>query len=366
MYYFPDSQDYLSVAKWIRFGNESVSLQKRPYMYPIWIALSESIVPSYALWFIQMFAWIGSGILIFKIMKQLTKNNLFSLLSLVLFARNISLITYTYFALTEILTAFFLLLWLYFCLKATSRFKYSIYATFFSSVLSVIKPLYIYLVIFQICINCFLWIKRKTKIGKSIYFFLMISLFPTMIQLGIMKSKFDTFKLSNIDKLAINDYYFTRIAMQKTNMEYEDAKKFVYQNEEIFWYLVRNDTKTVLISFGVNILENLFSPPVALYYPTPKPSLIKKESKFNFYYYSFFFLFCLLSFLLFLLFPLCRDFFSITKMVVILFPISLVVLSSGLSYWQGDRLVVPIFPISIVFLFYLFFLFFKLIKSRSK
>lgn len=107
MYYFPDSQDYLSVAKWIRFGNESVSLQKRPYMYPIWIALSESIVPSYALWFIQMFAWIGSGILIFKIMKQLTKNNLFSLLSLVLFARNISLITYTYFALTEILTAFF-------------------------------------------------------------------------------------------------------------------------------------------------------------------------------------------------------------------------------------------------------------------
>ncbi len=106
MFSTPDSISYLNVSKWIDTGKISNSIVIRPFLFPLILFFCLKI-GYLTIWCFNLILWIISYNLIYLTVIIITKNKKYAVLSTLIFITNISLITMSFHALTELTATFY-------------------------------------------------------------------------------------------------------------------------------------------------------------------------------------------------------------------------------------------------------------------
>ena len=101
MFSTPDSLSYLNVSKWIETGNVTNSIEIRPFLFPLLLFICLKI-GYFTIWFLHLIFWIISYNLIYQTVVSITNNKIYSVLPVLIFVTNISLIVISFHALTEL------------------------------------------------------------------------------------------------------------------------------------------------------------------------------------------------------------------------------------------------------------------------
>jgi hypothetical protein len=213
MFSTPDSKTYLDVADWVETGTDSKSISTRPILFPILILISSKIGGIYGIWFLQFIFWLLSANLIFITIKKLTDNIYFSYAGSLLFITNLSLISLTLHALTEVTTTFALSFMAYFIATNLSAFKNLRFIhglILFLALLTIIKPVFYLPLLFTLLVPLPIFYWRKYKKNPKKLLNLLLILFPLFLQMGIMKAKYGEFKVSKIASITLTDYLLTQ------------------------------------------------------------------------------------------------------------------------------------------------------------
>ncbi len=370
LFYSQDSKEYLEVARWM--GGEDIPLNPyRPFFYPLLIFIFYGGFGVIGLWGLQVLLFTVGQILLFKGVKKLSGNFSVAMIAFVICQSAISLVVYTNLALTET-TVFFLLACLCFTLTNLIQEKKPVslsYTTVFvAAILAVTKPVFyfIWLVFFALG---FLKILGKRKMALQVILILVLVSTPVLIQKSIQYVNHGTIGNNPIGELTLKNYLFKRVfhsanfghvrSFQDLNnkelqalssitegIPYDRALNFL----KVHW-------KTTLEIFWLNYKENLRSANPYID-PAENPTLVQATYKLNSFLAWFHLALPLLLFL-----TLTDYFFTKSSTLIILVfsggVLFYFLLTSGISFWAGDRLIIPSIALSAffypVFIHYFYF-----------
>jgi hypothetical protein len=344
-----DSSTYLSVANWIQGSSAANYTMIRPFLYPLVLVICYNGFGPFGLWLFQFLCWIFSINFLFLAIRRITGNSALSFIGAGLFALNCSFFMLTFHALPEVLTTFLLsfLVFIISCNFHNFRTLAFFQRTLLILVLlAIVKPVFYFVLVFLLLVIFpIYYLKENLRRPKKFLISLLI-LIPLFIQIGIMKYRFNTFGVSEIGGNTFRDYFFAQGLQNINNITYEDA---VHQaqthsgNEQISYILAHK--KSYLKSYLGNLYDNIDAEPVLLESPVLYKPLYRFTTNLNTIY-----LVLHLLFLIPLIFVIVnsarkrkyRDVVLFLWMAALLYYI---LLTSGISFWQGDRLVLPSLPL---------------------
>ncbi|MCW3072380.1 MAG: hypothetical protein JWO44_2270 [Bacteroidetes bacterium] len=345
-----DALTYLDVANLGTRLSGTDALAIRPFLYPLIVALAYKTLGAYGLWFLQLLFWLAAASFLFLSLKKLS-NSFIAFIAALLFALNLSCITLTLYALTEITTIMLLSFLLYFISHAIERrnelgFIHRLLLIFV--LLTVIKPLFypVVLVIVFIVLPLF-YFKQYRLLSKKLFTLLLV-LSPMLLQQSFMKMRYGQFRVSMIGDITIRDYFFADgfAAINKISRDSALIAVNKFEPKQVNSYILGHpqDFKEVYLT---NLKNNCNGYPQYLDYPinTGNKHYIGFMAGMNDLYYQSHFIF--IPLILLVVFLLARS-RRINEMIVLLIPLLLsyyILLSSGISTYQGDRLTISAFPL---------------------
>ncbi len=353
LFFTPDSKTYLQVAQWILNGQKTGSLAVRPIFYPSIIAFCKWLFghyDHYGIWLIQIIFYLGGINLAFISAYKLSKRIIVSYVTYFILLTNLSLMRYTMDALTEITTFFLLSILLYFSIVQMQRkdwLKLAMGNIFILSLLTITKPVfYIPLLVFGV-VTLLMFRKSIVKLPNLIYFF--IALLPVIAQIWIMKKEFDTYKISRIGRITFTNYIFAQGLEKIKNLSreqaIEQASKF---SEKDKIYFVSKNYRTYISLYLNNLVKNIaaeqgFRKKTKISYLFPVYMHFVNRLYLAFHVvFIFVFLFVQVYF-----FKKSRYLFYLSLGFYALNVYYLAV--TGISFGEGDRLVLPAIAIWSVF-----------------
>ncbi|MDX1958055.1 MAG: hypothetical protein SFU98_05750 [Leptospiraceae bacterium] len=361
MFIIPDSMDYRSVGECLFTTKDTWAFEIRPFFYPLLLKVFN--FKSWDIFFFQLTLWSMSGVLLFwlsfkfplkkKLNHKINTNLIFSSFSVILFFSYLTTLLSTLHAMTEVLTVFSLLV--YFTLKINyPQRKFSV--ILIMSFLTVTKPLFIYILIYEL-IRISYWLYKNFKIIRFWYLKIFFSLIPVFIQLILFYKKFGIFSISNIQNKTLRQYLFARAIFEDSSNQKMLLSDFNYLNfvTEHFYpliksYLFSHPTK-MFSAFLNSILEGINSFSYPLSFGKVQHSLIQYS---NLWLVSFFIIFIIMIFIY--LFSKIKN-PNFKKVDFILLELNFVacyiLFSSGISFWQSDRLIMLAIPIMILSIIYI-------------
>lgn len=369
-----DSLSYLNVAN-LRPGSGSIdSLAIRPFLFPLVIALTFKTFGAYGLWLFQFLCWLATINFLFLAVKKIS-NSVIGYAAITLIAGNLTFTVLTLHALTEASTLFLLSLLLFFITKSIHRRKELgfIHRILLILVfLTVIKPLFYPFVLMTVFIilPVFYFKQYRSTTKKLITLLLILS--PVLLQQGFMKYRYNQFKISMISDITLRDYLFTDGYAVINKIDRDSALTVAKQFEpsQITSY-IREHKNVFMAVYLTNLRNNCNGYPLYLDYPAKmgNPGYIRFMLKMNGYCYNAHFIFFPLIVILMLL--LCFQ-KRISEFILLFIPALLlyyILLTSGISGYQGDRLTLPSLPLWIFLyllsLYYIYDLLLALVKKRS-
>jgi hypothetical protein len=373
-YATPDSKTYLDVGKWLfneaDFDDVKNSVAIRPFFYPLIVAILESIHPL-AIWIFQFILW---QLQIFIIYISCVKTSNSKSLAFIVALASISIVSpigMTLHALTETLASFFITFSVF--VLTLNLFKRSFFLFFIHllslSFCSVTRPSFLYVYIF----STMAFILNKKNVNFLYIFILFITAVPISVQSYIMKKHFGIYQLSFIDALAINDYFLPRLELYKKNIE-KDIYNYQYiraLRDQRRSYMAEMVEKAGYETASKNIKKELFnnlkSYPVESFRQFKDLIVENSMQSSSFFTIKMFNIMSLsqskllltiniISILFFLAIIILTKFVKeknipndyILYIISIFFTIFFTYFSTGITFWQGDRLLVPIYYASIV------------------
>jgi hypothetical protein len=350
-----DSGTYLNVAQWIQGTSDSTDIQIRPYLYPaILLVLYEGTGP-YGLWLFQFLCWIISINLIFLSIKRFSPKKIFAFIGAGFAALNFSYVLLTFHALPEVVTTFLLSVCLYYISGHIKNWQDTIFfqtSMLILVLLAVLKPLFFLVVLFQLLVIFPIFYLRQYMAKPRQFFVLLLVLSPLILQIIIMKINFDSWNVSKIGGNTFRDYFFAEGIQQINQIKYEDAVKKAreFSPQEQLKFILAHKLTYLNLYLG-NLKENIDGEPVFLEIPVFHKSIYKFTSNLNTLYFYLHLLFLLPVIITIL--KTIRDKESEFAFLLLgtAFILYFVLLTSGISFWQGDRLVMPGLPVWIILYF---------------
>ena len=354
MFSSPDSRTYRDVSDWILGIKNTNSTIIRPFFYPLMLNLSRSFASIYGIWCYQFLLWILSGVLLYQSIKTVTNNIVLSVGGLIIFASNLTLLLLTLHALTEI-TVTFLIIILIIIVINKQKYKndhYWLLVIFVVSLLTVTKPVYMGLLyailIYRIPVFIMDIKKRIHKLRLLSYIALVLC--PVLVQLSIMKVKHNEFTISKIGAITVQRYYFARVYGEVNNMSVRQARKHTisFDQNEILEFLLANykeSIRTYIRQIETNIRwpgSNFIN------FPTPHTYLSKYMKLINNMYFYIHVLMILPLIIVLIALFVKKKHLELETILHLLFPLGLIFATSGITFWQGDRILLPSLPLWIV------------------
>ncbi|MCW5198273.1 hypothetical protein VU06_00810 [Desulfobulbus sp. F3] len=374
-----DSTGYLHVGQWLIGENDFLKVKDsvviRPFFYPLIVAILEKINPwaiiifQFILWESQVLIVYFCGILISKSKKSAFILSLFCITLISPIGISLHILTET--------TASFLLVSSFFfviCYTVTSDKKFIFYQIFAISLCSVVKPVYFYLFLSNVFLH--LCLPRRKSIIEI--FVLIIVTLPIIFQLSIMRSNFYINKISFIDTIAVNDYFLSKLAIYKKHMEnHDDYKEKIHSiragRRKVFHDIINRHGYAITGEIvKKELVENIKKYPIDSFRlfidlvieNSKQPSFFLFSANYNMARLFFLVSLCqseilraitILS-LLISLFTFLRMRKHLKHGDIILnisfaLAIYITYIASGVTFWQGDRFLVPIYFIGILYLF---------------
>jgi len=284
-------------------------------------------------------------------MKKIVRNPVVAYVAIFVFATNVTLLILTLHALTEVTVVFLLTLYAALTVHKAdlSDFCYWFPIIFLSSLLAVTKPLYIILVagilLYKFPSFVAKFLKREYSPVWVVY--LLLALSPVFIQLAIMKTKHDSFSISRIGELTTRNWYFSAVYSAINDLSWQQARDEVqdFSPSDMMQFLTNHPTVAIR-KFGTIIVnQNLKTGSNFVGFPTKHARLGKYQYEVNSWYYRahriMFWIFPVILVILII----AKQWSEVEKAGLLAFPFALIVFTSGVSFWQGDRLVLPSLPL---------------------
>ncbi len=349
LFWTPDARSYIDEGEWL-FGIKYIQNPlARTFFYPLLLVIAQAIKKDYIIWFFQLVLWVFSGVLLYWSVKTITKNTILKIASVIIYASNLTLMLLTLHALTEVLVVFLLTV-LVTLITHKQYFKeyYWFLVILVASLLTVTKPVFLYLLIIILIYLTIIFMRSniKREFNWKLFGLLFLALLPVIIQLAINKIKVNEYSISNIGPITVKEYYFARVYGDVNSIPVKQAREYIksFDQREIIRYLITHFAASVR-TYIKALSENFLTYSSFINYP--KPNI------FLFYYmvmvnvmYSIIHLF-MIPFSIIVLIDLVKK--KSAKMIEIiislLVPISLIFFTSGITFWQGDRVVLPSLPL---------------------
>ncbi|MFH0894978.1 MAG: hypothetical protein V2A54_11145 [Bacteroidota bacterium] len=366
-----DSNEYREYSVWIA-GNADYCNPARTFFFPFLIMLSFKICGITGIWLMHFLMWLAACILIYLTVKKLTVNRWMPFVSMVLAATSVSLIVYCAHALTEI-TTFFLLSLLSFILagyfkKMNKKWGFSA-AVFVVALLASTKPLFLILFYFTVIITIFVYLKHRI-FRLSIFLLLLAASSPVIIQKWINLTQHGTFSSTKIADLNYRDYFYRKVkfyAEDKTGSDYNFLPDSMHsqmfaavektEKREITAYLISHPSSVIRV-YSDNIEENFCSGNP--YIDKKKNHSLRKWVENTNHNFIFILHLLMTAVWIFYMLKFIRkrpsEYFTVLFLGMLNFYI---LYTSGITYWAGDRLIVPAIALWSALYPLLVFLFFK-------
>lgn len=345
MFTTSDSRSYLEVTKWMFFGDETISTSVRPVLYPTLMGIPYLVFGVIGVWILQFACWLLSVNLTFLSAKKWSNNRTVGWIAATIIILNLSFIALTFHALTEVVATALLSVLCYHVVSYSKRYnqaQFGFKLLLIFVLLTLIKPVFYYPTLLCLILIIFAYRKHYRLSPKKLLFPLLI-IVPILLQMIFVQVKHGSFAVSTIAGVTFKNYYFAQCVrgIEKTEDE-QSSIQFVNEmnSEERLNYMLDNKGVFV-VQFAENLILNIKADPVFL------ESDFVKKSKTSYSFMQLYNLFSLLvivigTILLVLLFLFA--FFKRNKeMWIPLFCIgglsSYYLFTTGLSFWQGDRLV---------------------------
>ncbi len=376
-YSTPDSVTYLNVGKWllkeISFNEAKESVAIRPFFYPLIVVTLERIHPL-ALSIFQFILWQSQILIVYYFSYKIIKSIFISVVIALASVSIVSPIVISLHALSETLVSFLITFSVFTMAYYTNKkiYKYIFLHLLALSTCSVTRPSFLYIYVFSII----LFYLKNRKI--SYVFLVMLTFVPIYAQLHVMKKEFSTYELSFIDMFAINDYFLSGLELYKRKIEKDINKNSYiriardvrrkYLSDMIEKEGYRATSKKIKMDMFVNILKypqetflqffNLIvenSIQGSSFIGNNKILYIATLSQSNMLLivnlFSILFIFIILFFKKKDGYKEIIDgYFSFNLSAI--FCISFTYLSTGVTFWQGDRFLIPIYNASIMLFVY--------------
>ncbi len=350
MFFATDSREYREVAAWMLGNADTVHTQTRPLLYPALIAIPYQLAGVYGIWLLQAAAWLLSVDLLFFACYRWTKKYWLSFLTVALFASNVSVIAMSFHALTELLTilGLSLLMWI------IARYKDDVKNVRFGNLillvllaLCLIKPVFFYPFLLTVLMCGVFYFKQYLANVKNLIL-PMLAIALLLFQMSVVKMRHGSFTVSTISHRTFTEYLFTQGVSRFEKIEFDAAREIVSamsENEQSEYLRVHFREYSNL--FRDNMDENLKGEPVYLNCTTVVKRSLVDTFQYRLYghlirphYWLFYISLILGAYSLFkkkwnLLVPLL-----IAEGLLFYY-----VFATGLSFWQGDRLTLPIIAI---------------------
>ncbi len=355
------------MSHWLAGGTDSFT-DIRPFLYPLLLLITDFFGGIYSSWFFQFCLWLMTVNLVFISIFKLTSNSIIAFVGALMTTVNLSFVLLTMYGLSEVTLIFLISVFIYYVVKHYHERKapqFILFALLIASLMTVVKPLYYLLFLFLSFVIFPLSYFRIFLAKRRLFLFLLLAVSPVIIQLSVMKIRHDTFSISKISSVTLRNYYFSLLYSRINNISFEQAKKHAkdVSGREILDFTIENP-KESLYTFWNTMKSNINSR-CELIDRKNNPDSYRWMERLNsiyYYFHEFFFYLLLLSLIL----VLARYKGLILFFCLIIIPLYLVILTSGISFNQGDRLVLPALPLWIVlYIFIAQFLFYHFFKRKS-
>jgi hypothetical protein len=410
-----DSTTYLDVGKWLlnekSFSEVQSSIAIRPFLYPLLVAASENIHP-WAIILFQYILWQSQIIIIYLTGLSISKSDIRSFTLALCCASMMSPLAISLHVLTETTVSFLFIFAFFLFIKYLTNRQENRLLFFYLlslSLCSVVKPSCFYIFLLNIPLAFFIW---KNKSVRGLFIALLI-LLPIIFQYAIMQKNFKIYKLSVIDSKTVNDYFLSALEVYKQNNYFLNGstsklnRKYKNRNngfQKMFAVrVVRRNNLAKMVDQGgykktalhikTELIQNITE------YPTESLNLFLAFIKSNFsqgsvytlsksdhsqgiylpisYWQNIILNYLNITSAILLFFLTYKNlvkkevppaksisFFSINYYIISI--ISFTYVSSGVSGFQGDRLITIILFISLIWFFYQLEMFFSVYQQQRK
>ncbi len=338
-----DATEYRQVSQWILHGTETNGTIVRPYLYPLLIGIAHGIGGVTAIWIMQAMAWLLSILLVHHAVLVISRSKVLAWSAALLLLTNLSFFALTYHALTEVLTVLGLSTLSAHVLIRSQTFrspKYHAINLVLLSLLSLLKPVFFPLIpiyLFVIAVVLIRW-----KIFDRRLILIPLALLPLIPQFGIMMHRHDHFGISRIGPHTLKYYLFARGYSEINGISMENAYNEIeeFTDTEVHHYMMERPTEFFQVYLN-NMYENLFMSTIALAPEYDRREALLIMDRLNKLY-------CLLHLLFMLICPFAIISLLRTRRSSMAFAVAMIygistylLLTSGISSWQGDRLILP-------------------------
>lgn len=359
MFSLPDARGYLSVADWMLTGEGGINTLHRPFLYPLFLLFTKSVFGISGVWFFQFIFWLLTINFTYLSLKKLTKSTITAFAGAIVVLVNISLIVFTLHALTEVVVTFLLsvlVCFIAFHYKKLFTLYFFHWVLLLFSVLTAIKPAFYIPLLAILFVGVFVYYKHYLRSPKKILLAFLV-LAPLFVQLGVMKVKNDMFTVSTIGNDTFTNYYIAKTLVGKKGATIKEVR-IALENLETSgkFALVKKHPELFYSNFLSNLDENLTGKPIFLSYPegVEHPTFFNFMKKMNGNYYRLHVSIYLVLIVSGLLLFHEKGYTLLLSVVFLTLLLVYYILISGISFWQGDRLVLPAIAIWTVLYFYLF------------
>ncbi|HSB65611.1 MAG TPA: hypothetical protein VLD65_03480 [Anaerolineales bacterium] len=353
MFSTPDAQSYLSVEHWILGASDPADLLIRPMLYPALLIVPQAVGGNHAIWGFQFLLWVGAGCLLYRSIKLSTGNLFLASVGIILYAGNFTLLLLTLHALTEI-TVIFMLTILVSVVLEKPRFSQKYYwplILFIVSLLTITKPVFIPLWVLALFYSIFVYIKRlmKQKSDWTMLVYIILASLPVLFQIAVMKINFDQLTISNIGPITFKTYYLAKVYEVVNSVTLAQARQMTatWGSGQIGGFIANHLGAGIQVYLRT-IVENFLSRSNFTASPAPQIYIFSYMRLVNILYFTVHVL---------MVFPTLKVLFDIYRkklwdefeqMVSLIVPMWIIVVTSGITFSQGDRILLPALPIWIV------------------
>jgi hypothetical protein len=342
-----DSRQYKRVADWVfGFSNAPLPHADRPVLYPLLLGI-EYYAGIHGIWLMHFIFWISTINVTSLAVRRLAVRRCFYVIAFIFVSINTSFIFLTFFALTEATALFLSSLWV--LLLATSALpqvrKRDIFGlTSLLSLLVILKPVYMVpLGIFLLLVTLLCWSQRGDRC-KCVAL-LLLALLPVGIQIGVGMRHSQSASLLDRARLTFREYYFIAVFQTVEKVPDRQSARILvrnYNDTQMVAYLYRN-TFAALKTFAYNVIKNVRT--TSNFIDAEKyPGLLRFNLGTNLFYSYLHIIF--LPVVVYALRVRNRSFAFKCGFLYLFSLVMLIV--SGFSYYQGDRLTIAALPLWLV------------------
>lgn len=356
-----DSREYRAMGDWLFGDPHEVCSAIRPFLYPALIKCFSIAAGDWGIWFMQFACWLLSINIVFIAVKKLL-NVYLAFIAAAIMLTNVSFIVITLHALTETFTIFLLSLYIYSIADFKDRLedpRFWIKLIFLSTLLVLFKP--IFLLMMGIVPVCAAFNLKKSSLRSSrIAFMFLAAATPLLVQAIIFFSQFGRLGISDIGSMTFKKYYYAKFFADQHAIPYDVARgpseSAMHQVSDSIRHVTGSEMIASIRSNPLLAIK-VYKGILGLNLKTTSVLIDPlNKSGFNRWMYSTNLIYYWAHWVMMVLVPvvvIMQGFKKniLTFYVLLASPLLLVICISGISYWQGDRLILPALPLFTVLYF---------------